>query len=319
MKKKFRSRNESGFYLISFAVVVIVFGSIGTAIISTRSVRLQNSKAVMKAYYDAEVAIDLFGQQLRQAYDMAAPIAESSPTTSPFSVGLNSSGLVTDNLVKLTYVQQTTDPSTGVISSTTLNVPLKFYLPGGGNKLCVHRSDGTDMISATGLICIILPGDFASRLQWHYDENLIPSFNLNSVQKKFAQAESEQVHTREFIYQPPPASRDSRALHTSSKLEALLSLVHKSFAQTGEFSANPGLVAAAPFVQTVAVTNYNPDTTNNTFQIRYGNNNCLATQTDRFCFTIKFCLKVFGTCSANDPVVHQTYVFMKAPQSTLFD
>lgn len=314
---KIRNRNERGFYLISFAIVVIVFGAIGTAVISTRSVRLQNSKAVLKAYYDAEVAVDLFGQQLRQAYDMAAPIAESSPTTSPNSVSLMTPN-VTNTHVIITYIQQIIDPVTGVITSTPSTVPLKFYIP-GGQQLCVHRSDGSDMVSAAGLICINLPNDFVSKFQWNLDQNQIPTFNLNSVQKAVAQDDTNTVRTREFVYQPAKQDLNLQATHSGSKFEALLSLVNKSFAQTGEFSADPGVVASSPLVQTVAVTNYNPDVTNNNFQIRYGNNNCKVTQTDRFCFTIKFCLKVIGACGPNDPVVHQTYVFMKAPQSTLFD
>ncbi len=314
---RIKNQNERGFYLISFAIVVIVFGAIGTAVISTRSVRLQNSKAVLKAYYDAEVAVDLFGQQLRQAYDMAAPIAESSPTTSLNSVSLMTPNVI-NSYVSITYTQQIVDSVTGVITPTTSPpVPLKFYIP--GQKICVHRSDGIDMVSAAGLICIILPNDFVSKFQWKLDQNQIPTFNLNSVQKAVAQDDTNTVRTREYVYQPAEQDLNLPATHSGSKFEALLSFVNKSFAQTGEFSADPGVVASSPLAQTVAVTNYNPDVTNNNFQIRYGNNNCKLTQTDRFCFTIKFCLKVIGACGPNDPVVHQTYVFMKAPQSTLFD
>jgi hypothetical protein len=315
MKRKFQNRNEEGFYLISFAIVVVVFGAIATSVISTKTIRLQNSKAVIKAYFDAEVAIDLFGQQLRQAYDMAAPVAESSipvATQNTFTTTLIATGLITHPSVNVTYIDQQVDQQTQVVTNTPVQVPLKFYLPNGGNKICVHRSDGSDINSSAGLICIILPNDFASHFHLNLDQNQNPV--LQAAQLKYKNNDSTTTH--EYFYSPTELKRQP------SRMQALLSLINKSFAQSVEFSADPGPVSAAPAqvipVLPVTVTNYNPGG-NPAFQLRYGNNNCSATQTDRFCFSIKFCLKVLGSCAAGDPVVHQTYVFMKAPQSSLLD
>ncbi len=75
------SKNQNGYVAIGFAVAIVVIGAVGMYALSSEMKQLYQNQIKFKAFYDAEMAIDLLGQQLRQAYDLAAPIAESNGAT----------------------------------------------------------------------------------------------------------------------------------------------------------------------------------------------------------------------------------------------
>ncbi len=302
------SKNQNGYVAIGFAVAIVVIGAVGMYALSSEMKQLYQNQIKFKAFYDAEMAIDLLGQQLRQAYDLAAPIAESNGAT-----------LMTTNLIQspatVTYLQVVS----GATTATSVTVPVNFYLPNGG-KLCTHRSDGLDSISNTlgfGQICIQLPNDFS--LQWSHDkdETSVVQISPEFLIKKNAEEKNVSVH--EFVYQPLVDKQEKKENHSRSlfSLNYFWGFIEKSFAQTA-ISGDPGPLSNSPNVSSVTVTGYDPTT--QAFQLRYGNNDCDATtHKDRFCITIKICLKLSGTCAATDPIVKQTYVFMKAPQSSLWE
>ncbi len=280
---------SQGFYLLSFAITVVALGLIGTGMIMSQSSNLYRARGRNRALYDAEVAIDSLGKKLRYAYEMAAPVAESNNAT------FMPASHVTD---KFSWVRSYVPQPTG---APKLGSPknVDFYIP--NSKICVERGDFAALSPNNKLICLIFPPAFHA---W----NDLFKINFSGPSESFADAGTDTSETKISIYNLPGL------FSTATHLSRLRFFINESQAQS-TVSADPGKVADAPIANSVPIKQYNPNTL--PFQLRYGKNNCTPGQLDRFCVTVQFCAKL-GACLPTEMVL-QTFVFMKAPQSSLFN
>lgn len=280
--------SQSGYYLISFVFITALAGLIGMQMLlgKAKDVIVQSSRN--KAYLDSQVVIDSFAQQLKTAYDLAVPTAESNLTPSraptvnaPYNV---------------TYYSP---DSSGNVQAVM--IPVGFYIPGGANQICAHRIDGSSSNATPALagvlnlnldrpICIKLPNAFSTIVQ--------QEGHPQSVQE-----------TAEIFY--PTKSWSS--------LSFIASWFRGSEVQAqSATSFDPGVVAKAASMASNAVSGFDVSNANKAHLLMYAKNDCSATAKDRFCVAIVFCPKISGACDQKE-LVKQTYVFIQSPRTSLYD
>ncbi|MES3038282.1 MAG: hypothetical protein V4736_10280 [Bdellovibrionota bacterium] len=281
MKNSSQFRNQNGAFAVSLVFITGIIAAVGIWVYISKSQYMNTAKIKYLAIYDAEMAVDLFARSLRDSYEMGSPIAESN--LAKFADTVAGGYLVSSSspAYKLPF---TVYPSVGV--GVTTNIPIQFFIPTGGGlgpQICVQRSAALGLIAGAS-ICINMPGDLVTLYDYPPD------------------------------YEPQlPQAGDK---HPFIKF---LTTAKKAFAQSSDNDASdPGPVANVPVASvgtmTVAAADYDPS--DPAFIMRYANNNCSLLQTDRFCVTIKFCIKIGQACLPEEEI-QQTYVFLRVPETSL--
>lgn len=263
--------------LLSFIVVITAAILILIPIIAGRFATITSQISKYRGYVDGQYAVDQFAEQIKIAYDLATPIAESGgvrvlpvTVTSPFGGGIN------------------------------------FAFP-NGNRICVPRSQGPLMkpgslgvSAAIEKICVQFTNSapnttegFGSQANWRPPQISFPQ--VTEVTRTVT----------------------SSVTGWKGWTQGLHAMLQPSAHALSVLPSDPGPVSNAPLSTAINVPATTDATAQKLFKVRYTNNDCnINLPPDRFCLPIKFCLKFNGICSSAE-LVTQTYIFLKPPQTGL--